>query len=70
MSISDRELFLYFLLRLVGGVEGVLQCHKVFAGFERIEKFLFFLELLVGIGGRLDGQADPALAEIYFGGAL
>ena len=42
----------------------MLQRHEVFAGFERIEQFLLFLELLIGIAGGLDGQADAAFALV------
>ena len=60
--ISFGELFR--LDRFVGGVEGVLQRHEVFAGLERVEDFLLFLELLVGVAGGLDGQADAAFALV------
>ena len=35
----------FLLPRVVGGVKGVLQRDEVFAGFELIKQFLFFLEL-------------------------
>jgi len=42
----------------------MLQRHEVFAGFERIEQFLLFLELFFGIAGGLDGKADAAFAFV------
>src|SRR5665647_1489282 len=47
-----------FLLRLVGGIEGVLQGDEIFARLQRIQRGLLGLELLVGVVGRLDGQAN------------
>ena len=40
--------------RLVGGVEGVLQGHQVFAGLEGIQDGLLGFELLGGVARRLD----------------
>src|SRR5437667_12902890 len=53
-----------FLLCLVGGVEGVLQGHKILAGLERIEHSLFGLELFGGIVGGLDRQTDAAVSLV------
>ena len=54
----------FLLPRVVGGVKGVLQRDEVFAGFELIEQFLFFLELLVAVGRRLDREADAPVAFV------
>src|ERR1019366_4210085 len=53
-----------FRLRLVGGIEGVLQGDKVFARLQRVEDGLLSLELLGRVVGRLDGQADAAVAAV------
>ena len=52
------------LLRLVGGVEGVLQGDEVFARLQRVQDGLLGLELLGGVVGGLDGQADAPVALV------
>src|ERR1039457_2390338 len=61
-----QALFLVGRLDLVERVEGVLQGNQVFAGFERVEHFLLFLELIVAVAGGLDGQADAAFVAVNF----
>ena len=53
-----------FLLRLVGGVEGVLESDEVFARLQGVKRGLLGLELLVGVVGGFDGQADAAVALV------
>src|ERR1017187_9528929 len=52
------------LLRLVGGIEGVLEGDEVFARLQRVEDSLLSLELLSGVVGGLDGQADAPVALV------
>src|SRR5581483_11010510 len=56
-------------LGLVGGVEGVLQSNKIFAGFESIQSSLFGFELLAGVGRGLDGEPDAPVRFVDFNDA-
>ena len=49
---------------LVGGVEGVLQGHKVLAGFERIEDSLLGFELFGGVIGGFDRETDATISLV------
>src|SRR6266571_3264682 len=53
-----------FLLGFVGGVEGVLEGDEVFARFQGIEDGLFRFQLLLGIIGGFDREADPAVGLV------
>src|SRR5678809_869284 len=58
-------------LRFIGSVESVLQCDQIFARFKGVEGGLLSFELLVGVVGRFDGQADSSVALVdldYTGG--
>src|ERR1019366_9046327 len=53
-----------FLLRLVGGIEGVLEGDEVFARLQRVERGLLGFELVGRVVGGLDGQADTPVALV------
>src|ERR1035441_1244644 len=52
------------LLRLVGGIEGVLEGDEVLARLQCVEGNLLRLKLLGGVVGGLDGQADATVALV------
>jgi hypothetical protein len=62
--LLPAPLLLISLLRFVGRVERVLEGDEVFAGLQGIERRLFGFELLVGVVGGLDGQANAPVALI------
>src|SRR5271166_5915733 len=49
---------------LLGGLEGLLEADEVFAGLDGVERFALALDLLVGVVGGLDGEADATLGAV------